>query len=84
MIKEKEIKTEKHQCCPNDVLKRGRHHHGHCNCHHSSALYSLGVIGALFYFLQNAATFTAVIVGIFKSFFWPAFIVFQVLTNLHI
>ncbi len=83
MTKEKESQNEKHECCQ-DVFKHGKHHHDHCNCNHSSAIYGLGVIGALFYFLQDAATFTAVIVGIFKSFFWPAFIIFRVLTDLHI
>lgn len=78
----KETKTEKHECC-NDVLKRGRHH-GHHSCHQDSAIYGLGIFGALFYFLQGATTFTAVIVGIFKSIFWPAFILFRVLTELHI
>lgn len=83
MIKEKQDQTEKHECCQ-DVFKHGKHH-GSCNCHNnSSALYGLGVIGALFYFLKDAATFSAVILGIGKSFFWPAFIVFKVLTNLHI
>lgn len=80
MIKEK----QKHECCQSDVLTRGKHH-GSCDCHHnSSALYGLGVIGSLFYFLKDAVTFTAVMVGIFKSFFWPAFVVFRVLTNLKI
>ena len=83
MIKEKDIKTEE-KCCSDYVFKHGKHHHSSCNCGQSSALYGLGVIGALFYFLQNAATFTAVMIGIFKSFFWPAFIIFRVLTDLHI
>jgi hypothetical protein len=83
MIKEKEMPSEKHECCQ-EVFKRGKHHHSNCNCGQSSALYGLGVIGALFYFLQNATTFTAVMVGIFKAVFWPAFIVFKVLTNLGI
>jgi hypothetical protein len=79
----KETKTEKHECCQNKVLKHGRHH-GHSSCHHDSAIYGLGIFGALFYFLQGATTFTAVVVGIFKSIFWPAFIVFKVLTLLGI
>lgn len=57
----------------------------HCRCHsNSSAIYGLGIFGALFYFLQNAATFTAVMIGIFKSIFWPAFVLFKVLTILEI
>lgn len=48
------------------------------------AIYGLGIIGALFYFLQHAATFQAVVVGIFKAIFWPAFIVFKTLELLKI
>lgn len=82
MIKEKETKTE-NQCC-HDVLAKNKHHHRNCHCGQNSAIYGLGVIGALFYFLQNAATFTAVIVSIFKSIFWPAFVLFKVLSLLQI
>ena len=82
MIKQKETQAEKHECCQ-EVFTRSKHHK-HCNCNNNSALYGLGIFGALFYFLQNATTFTAVMVGIFKAVFWPAFIVFKVLTNLGI
>ena len=50
---EKETKTENSKCCQ-DVFKHGKHHHSHCNCHQGSALYGLGLFGALFYFLQDA------------------------------
>ena len=45
--------------------------HGH--------LYGLGVLGALFYFLSSATSFTSVVVGIFKAIFWPALVVFKAL-----
>jgi hypothetical protein len=76
-------KKEKETCCSDKVFSRGKHHHG-CGCHNSSAIYGLGIFGALFYFLQSAATFTAVIVGIFKSIFWPAFLLYKVLTLLNL
>jgi hypothetical protein len=76
-------KKEKETCCSDKVFSRGRHHH-RGSCHNSSAIYGLGIFGALFYFLQNAVTFTAVMVGIFKSIFWPAFVLFKVLTLLNI
>lgn len=82
MIKQKDTKMENH-CCQ-DISARKKHHHGNCHCSQNSALYGLGVIGALFYFLQNAATFTAVVVGIFKAVFWPAFVLFRVLTELNL
>ena len=62
------------------LFKKGRHHHNHCQ---SNAIYGLGVIGALFYFLQNATTFSLVLIGIGKSFFWPAILMFKLLTYLQ-
>ncbi len=61
----------------------------HCSghCHHvggSDGIYGVGVIGALVYFLHGVVGFVPVIVGIVKAFFWPAFIVFKVLTLLNI
>lgn len=43
------------------------------------AVYGLGLIGALFYFLQNATGFNEIMIGIFKSLAWPAFLIFRVL-----
>ena len=50
----------------------------------SGALYGLGVIGSLFYFLHNAVTFMAIVIGIGKSIFWPAFVVYKVLELLKL
>jgi hypothetical protein len=56
----------------------------HCRCGSTgSPIYCLGVIGALFYFLQGANTFGAVMTGIGKSFFWPAILMFKLLTYLQ-
>lgn len=41
------------------------------------AVYGLGLIGALIYFLQHATTLTQGLVGIFKAIFWPAFFVYK-------
>lgn len=72
---------KKEECCKEKhFFKKHRwHHHGG-----SSALYGLGVIGALFYFLQGVNTFTAVFIGIVKAIFWPALVVFKVLTLLQL
>lgn len=43
----------------------------------SGAVYGLGVIGALIYFLQHATTFWIGVLGILKSFVWPAFFVYK-------
>ncbi|MBI2465164.1 hypothetical protein HYV64_03415 [Candidatus Shapirobacteria bacterium] len=46
----------------------------------SNPIYGLGVIGALFYFLSSAGSFSEVMIGIFKSVFWPAILMFELLT----
>lgn len=46
----------------------------------SSAVYGLGFIGALFYFLQHATTFGLGVMGVIKALLWPAFIIYQTLT----
>ena len=50
----------------------------------SEALYGLGVVGSMFYFVQHAAGFWPVIEGIIKAFFWPAFVVFKVMEMLKV
>lgn len=45
----------------------------------SGALYGLGIIGALIYFLQHATSFVDVIVGIVYAVFWPGVVVYKVL-----
>ena len=62
--------------------------HSSCSrCHCSAnpqAIYGLGVVGALFYFLQHATTLWLVIVGIAKAIFWPALVLFRLLTLLQL
>lgn len=43
------------------------------------AIYGVGVIGAIIYFLQHSTSFLDGIVGIIMSFFWPALIVYKAL-----
>lgn len=54
-------------------------------CHAGSgALYGTGVIGALIYYLQNSTSIMDAIVGIIKSFFWPAVLVYKALELLSL
>lgn len=49
------------------------------NCNASGgAVYGLGLIGALIYFLQHAQTLGQGLVGTIKAILWPAFFVFKV------
>ncbi|MDD5147420.1 MAG: hypothetical protein PHE48_00145 [Candidatus Daviesbacteria bacterium] len=45
----------------------------------SGAIYGLGFIGALIYFLQHATTFGMGFLGILKAIVWPAILVYQAL-----
>jgi hypothetical protein len=50
------------------------------NCTGSSnAVYGLGFIGALVYFLQQATTFQEGVVGVVKAIFWPGFLIYRLL-----
>ena len=48
------------------------------------AVYGLGLIGALVYFLPHANTFGQVVMGIVKSIVWPAIFVFQIFRYLNV
>ena len=45
----------------------------------SGAVYGLGFVGALIYYLQHAATFSDGILGALKALVWPAIFVYQTL-----
>ena len=67
------------ECCSKKVVVK--------NCHQNQgggAIYGLGVVGALFYFLQNTSTLGMVLLGIGKAIFWPAILMFKLLTYLKI
>lgn len=72
---------ESTECCKEKMIFKRHHCHNHGG---SGAIYGLGVIGALFYFLKGATTFGAVMMGIGKSVFWPAILMFKLLTYLKI
>ena len=60
------------KCCKNN------------NSSHASggAVYGLGFIGAAVYFISQAATFGAGVVGFLKALVWPAFLVYEALKAL--
>ena len=45
----------------------------------SEAVYGLGLIGAMVYFIGHATTFWVGVVGFFKAIVWPALLVYEVL-----
>lgn len=67
------------ECCKEKVIFKKHHCLKHGD---SNAIYGLGVVGALFYFLKSATTIGAVFMGIGKAIFWPAILMFKLLTYL--
>jgi hypothetical protein len=47
-----------------------------------NAVYGLGLIGALVYYIQAADGFWEGVLGILKAVVWPAFAVYELLTFL--
>lgn len=41
------------------------------------AVYGIGLIGAAIYFIGQATTFGAGVLGLLKAFVWPAFLVYE-------
>lgn len=41
------------------------------------AVYGLGLIGAIIYYVQTATSFTDGLIGILKALVWPAFLVYE-------
>ena len=46
------------------------------------AVYGLGLIGALVYYIQHGHGFWGVVLGILKALVWPAFLVYDALKHL--
>lgn len=44
-----------------------------------SAVYGLGFVGAVVYFIQHASSFLDGVLGILKAIIWPALLVYKVL-----
>lgn len=42
-------------------------------------VYGLGIVGALFYFIQHATSFGDGLLGVLKAIVWPALVVFKLL-----
>jgi hypothetical protein len=52
------------------------------NCAPAGAVYGLGLIGAAVFFIQQATTFWAGVLGILKAIVWPAFLIYDALKSL--
>lgn len=45
------------------------------------AVYGLGLIGALVFYIQQASNFAEGVLGILQAFVWPAFVVYELLKS---
>ena len=50
----------------------------------AGAVYGLGLIGAIIYFISHATGFWMGVLGVFKAIFWPAVFVYEVFKHLGI
>jgi hypothetical protein len=48
-----------------------------------SAIYGLGLIGAVVYYISTATGFWIGVLGFLKALVWPAFLVYEALKALH-
>ena len=55
------------------------------DCHQNApagAVYGLGFIGAIVYYISHAPNFWVGLLGILKAIVWPAFLVYEALKHL--
>jgi hypothetical protein len=55
----------------------------HCGTS-GGAVYGIGLIGALVYYLQTATNLQAGVVGILKAIVWPGFLIYHALKFLNL
>ncbi len=55
-----------------------------CGCGPAGAVYGLGLIGALIYYLVHATGFWNGVLGVLKAIIWPVFVVYGLLRFLGI
>ncbi len=52
------------------------------DCGMSGGIYGMAFIGAAIYFIQHAATFWMVVLGILKAIIWPVLLIYNLLDYL--
>ncbi|MBN2100663.1 hypothetical protein JW710_02110 [Candidatus Dojkabacteria bacterium] len=50
----------------------------------AGAIYGLGFIGAVIYFISTASGFWVGVLGILKAIVWPAFMVYELMSYLNL
>jgi hypothetical protein len=63
----------------NEEKKRSRNYHSNGP---AGAVYGLGFIGAVIYYISAATSFWMGVLGFLKAIVWPAFLVYEALKSL--
>lgn len=91
MVKSQEKTNEKHEEVTSTDAKCGCYdsYHGKYGHKHKAhggsgnAIYALGMVGSIIYYVSTAASFGLGVLGVLKSLVWPAFLVYEFLKYLH-
>ena len=59
--------------------RRGRRAWGNRRSGGGDAVYGLGLIGALIFYISEADGFWSGVVGVLKALVWPAFVIYDLL-----
>lgn len=65
--------------CKEDDCKSWKIKGNGCGGACGGALYGLGFLGSLVYFITTAPDFWSAVIGVLKAIFWPAFIAYGAL-----
>lgn len=53
-------------------------------CNAPGAIYGIGMLGALVYYIQHATSFWNGALGVVEAVFWPAMVIYRVFDLLHL
>jgi hypothetical protein len=67
------ISKDKQECCSEKYCRPNN------SCPQNGAVYGLGFVGAVVYFIGQATTFGTGVLGLLKAIVWPAFLVYEAL-----
>lgn len=61
-----------------------RRSHFRRNSYGGDAVYAIGLVGALVYYIEQADTFWFGVLGVLKALVWPAMVVYHLLSLLQL
>ena len=70
-------------CTEQDGCSGGKRNRNRYNSGGGGAVYGLGMIGAVVYYVATASGFWVGVLGVLKAIVWPAFLVYELMKMLH-